>query len=51
MTTFLIALIGLLLLIVFGVFYCVITLWAIRDEMFVTIEEIDADFPSAGVGE
>ena len=45
MNTFIIALIGLLLLIVAGVFYCVITLWTIKDEMFMPYEETVKDFP------
>lgn len=45
MTHFIIALAGLLLLIVAGVFYCVLTLWAIKDEMFMPYEETDKEFP------
>ena len=34
MSGFLIGVVGLLVLIVCGVFYCAVTLWAIKDEMF-----------------
>ena len=47
----LIGLVGLLLLIIAGVFYCVITLWTIKDEMFMPYEEIEKDFPDMEVGE
>ena len=34
MSGIVIGLVGLLLLILCGVFYCAITLWSIKDEMF-----------------
>ena len=45
MNTFLIGLTGLLVLIIAGVFYCVITLSSIKDDLYMPYEEIERDFP------
>jgi hypothetical protein len=51
MNLFLIGLIGLLLIILVGVACCLLLLWSIKDELYIPYQDIDADFPSAGVGE
>jgi hypothetical protein len=51
----LIGLVGLLLLIIAGVFYCVITLSSIKEDLYleglVDTCEIEKDFPDVEVGE